>query len=250
MWGIITNDKRVQLGCFRLTFKGIYNLFLIVDTVVSVMFDHHSLQSLFFNDGANCSFSSLYKSACKSSFPRWKVASAKTSRQEAKGQTGKDDWCYSKTEGYALLPDLLYLAFSLHPLCFDNITDQLSSCVQARSLRQSKWSQHAICLHNTSTPHPAFSSSHLDNSLAVAGQLSSGHFLSWQCGIYYSSAGLALFHCPVILRGRATGPVESLSYCPSMYCLISQKKKKKPSWMNNWFQLPLMRIIKCYLPSH
>lgn len=89
MWGIITNDKRVQLGCFRLTFKGIYNLFLIVDTVVSLMFDHHSLQSLFFNDGANCSFSSLYKSACKSSWKDEKLLLPKQADRRQKGRRAK-----------------------------------------------------------------------------------------------------------------------------------------------------------------
>lgn len=39
-----------------------------------------------------------------------------------------------------------------HPVSSVNITDQLHSCVQARSCSQSKWSQHAFCRYNIPNP--------------------------------------------------------------------------------------------------
>lgn len=78
-----------------------------------------------------------------------------------------------------------------------SITDQVHSCVQAGSRSRSEWSQRTICLYNIPNPTTLpFSSSHWDNALDVAGQQSSGLFLSWKYCSWYCMcwAGRADLH--------------------------------------------------------
>lgn len=132
-------------------------------------------------------FSSLCKCARESGSPRWKVASAKTSSnswQEAKGQMGEDDWCCSKTEGYTFIPWPFVSGFHTLSALTVSLISRAAAYRSGPADSPNDLSTQSVSIIPP-TPRSAFSSSHLDNSLDVAGQPSSGHFFSWRCGIYY-----------------------------------------------------------------
>lgn len=224
------DNKSIQLGDFGLTFSRDTSPFLTVDIVLSVMW-------IIIHDHANLPISSLYKCACKSGSPRWKVASAKTSSnswQEAKGQTGKDDWCYSKTEGYTFIPWPFVSGFHTLSALTVSLINSAAAYRPGPADSPNDLSTQSVSIIPP-TPRPAFSSSHLDKSLDVAGQLSRGHFLSWWCGIYYCTCCTCTISLPSDYTGMCHRTRSAMPLIVPIPIFLKNKKQHE-----NWFQVSLL----------